>query len=301
MSTPVVRADGLTKWYGRSRGVIELSFEVLPGEVFGFLGPNGAGKTTTIRLLLDLIRPTSGRIELFGLDVARHSREVRARTGYLPGDLRLYGQLTARQHLRYLAGLRRVPGLGDGEQIAERLELELDRPVRSLSKGNRQKVGILLTLFHRPELLVLDEPTSGLDPLVQQTVYALLRERLADGATVFFSSHVLAEVQQLAGRVAAIRAGRVELVDSVEALRARALTRVEVAFRAAPPPGAFAGLAGVRELGRHDHSVALELHGSADRLVKALAQYEVLALDVHEADLEDVFLELYGESGDGAA
>ena len=300
MASPVVRTDRLTKWYGRSRGVIDLSFEVLPGEVFGFLGPNGAGKTTTIRLLLDLIRPTSGSVELFGLDVRRSSLAVRARVGYLPGELRLYERLSAREHLRYLAGLRGLRDVGDGERLGERLELELDRPVRSLSKGNRQKVGILLALFHRPELLVLDEPTAGLDPLMQQTFHGLLRDHVGNGGTVLLSSHVLAEVQEVAGRVAAIRDGRLELVESVQDLRARAFTRVEASFADPPPPDAFAGVPGVRELERRDGSVMLALTGSADPLVKALARYEVVGLDSHEADLEDVFLDLYRRSPDAA-
>jgi beta-exotoxin I transport system ATP-binding protein len=295
MSDAVIRADRLTKHYGRTPGVLDLSFEVRAGEVLGFLGPNGAGKTTTIRLLLDLIRPTAGRVEVFGLDTRRHSREIRRRTGYLPGDLRLYERLTARDHLRYFAGLRGLTDLADGEAIAGRLELELDRPVRALSKGNRQKVGVLLAFFHRPELLVLDEPTSGLDPLVQQVVYALLRERVADGGTVFLSSHVLAEVQEVAERVAAVRAGRLQLLDTVEALRTRTFTRVEVGFRAPPPPHAFDGLPGVRELERRGDAVVLSLIGPADPLVKALARYEVATLDSREPDLEDVFLDLFRE------
>jgi beta-exotoxin I transport system ATP-binding protein len=293
MADAVIRADRLTKRYGRERGVDDLSFEVHAGEVLGFLGPNGAGKTTTIRLLLDLIRPTAGSIEVFGLDTRRRSREIRRVIGYLPGDLHLYERLSAGEHLRYFAGLRGLSDTGDGETIAQRLELELDRPVRGLSKGNRQKVGVLLALFHRPELLVLDEPTAGLDPLVQQVVYALLRERVADGATVFFSSHVLAEVQEVADRVAAVRDGRLVLVDSVEALRMRAYRRVEVAFRVPPPPQAFDGLSGVRELERHGDTVVLALTGPADPLVKVLATHEVLTLDSHEPNLEDVFLDLF--------
>jgi beta-exotoxin I transport system ATP-binding protein len=300
MAAAVIRADRLTKRYGSARGVEDLGFEVHAGEVLGFLGPNGAGKTTTIRLLLDLIRPTAGSIEVFGLDARRRSREIRGRVGYLPGDLRLYERLTAGEHLRYFAGLRGLPGTGRGEEIARRLALELDRPVRALSKGNRQKVGVLLALFHEPDLLVLDEPTAGLDPLVQQVVYALLRERVAEGATVFFSSHVLAEVQEVADRVAAVREGRLALVDSVEALRMRAFTRVEAAFRVPPRPHAFDALPGVRELERRGDTVVLALTGPADPLVKELARYEVLTLDSHEPSLEDVFLDLFRQELHGA-
>jgi ABC-2 type transport system ATP-binding protein len=291
VTPPVVLADRLSKSYGADRGVEELTFEVGDGEVFGYLGPNGAGKTTTIRLLLDLIRPSAGRVELFGRDVRRAS--TRTAVGYLPGDLRLYERLTAREHLRYFASLRGLSHTGDGEVLAERLDLELDRPVRSLSKGNRQKVGLVQALMHRPALAVLDEPTSGLDPLVQQVVYELVRETIADGRTVFVSSHVLSEVQHIADRVALIREGRLQLVDSVETLRRRALTRVEVTFAEPPPEGAFDDVPGVREVERHGAVVRLTLEGSADPLVKALARFDVHALDSHEADLEDVFLELY--------
>ena len=297
--TAVVRAEGLSKDYGGDRGVVDLTFEVVAGEVLGYLGPNGAGKTTTIRLLLDLIRPSSGRIELFGLDVRSDGCAARRRVGYLPGDLRLYERLTAREHLRYFASLRGTRDLGDGKRVASRLGLELDRPVRALSKGNRQKVGLALALMHRPDLVVLDEPTAGLDPLVQQVVYELVREATADGRTVFVSSHVLSEVQEIADRVALIRDGRLELVDTVDALRRRALTRVEVAFSELPPPGAFDGVPGVHETGRDGATVRLTLAGPADPLVKALARFEVRTLDSHEADLEDVFLELYRSPGNG--
>ena len=300
MATPVVQAEGLTKRYGRTVGVTDLTFAVEVGEVFGYLGLNGAGKTTTIRLLLDLIRPTAGRVEVFGLDPRRDGRAVRARIGYLPGDLRLYENLTAREHLRYFASLRGLDDLGDGERVASRLELELDRPVKGLSKGNRQKVGLVLTFMHRPPLLVFDEPTAGLDPLVQQVVHSLIREATADGRTVFVSSHVLSEVQQLADRVALIRDGELVLVETVEGLRSRALSRVEVRFAQPPPSDAFAAIPGVRELERRNATVRLSLQGSADPLVKALARFEVAALDVHEADLEDVFLELYRRPGDAA-
>src|SRR5664280_3264731 len=231
----VIEAKGLIKYYGASRGVSGLDFAVEAGEVFGFLGPNGAGKTTTIRLMLDLIRPTAGRIEIFGQDLRRSSVAIRARIGYLPGDLRLYERLTPREHLRYFAALRGLDGLGEGEKLAERFELELDRPIKALSKGNRQKVGLVQAFLHRPDLLLLDEPTAGLDPLVQQTFNEILREVTAEGKTVFLSSHVLSEVQRLADRVAIIREGSLELVEAVDTLRARAFVRVEATF-AKPPP-----------------------------------------------------------------
>jgi beta-exotoxin I transport system ATP-binding protein len=289
----VARAEHLTKYYGRDRGVVDLDFEVHGGEVFGFLGPNGAGKTTTIRLMLDLIRPTRGRIELFGLephlDVA-----LRRRIGYLPGDLRLYERLTARELLTYFANLRSMRGLGTTTVLADRLQLQLDRPIRALSKGNRQKVGLVQAFMHEPELLILDEPTAGLDPLVQHTFYDLIDEAKAGGATVFLSSHVLPEVQHVADRVALVRDGRLVLVAAVDDLRARALTRVAVTFATLPSSSAFAGVAGAREIERNGRTILFSLEGEADALVKALARHRVVALDSHEADLEDIFLALYG-------
>jgi ABC-2 type transport system ATP-binding protein len=298
-SGPVVEARSLSKRYGAHRGIVELDFTVAPGEVFGLLGPNGAGKTTTIRLLLDLIRPTSGSVRVFGTQ-PRSSPALRRRIGYLPGDLRLYERLSARAQLAYFAGLRGVDGLGRAEELAERLDVELDRPLKTLSKGNRQKVGIVQAFMHDPELLILDEPTSGLDPLVQQLVYALLDETRAAGRTVLISSHVLPEVQRVADRVALLRDGRLVLEDSVEALRAHALVRVTATFADSVDREAFAGVPGVRVLDCHEGTVVFGLAGEADALVKALAAHRVVSLESREADLEDVFLALYQEPGDGA-
>ncbi len=298
MMAPIIRAEGLTKFYGAQLGVSDLEFEVGEAEVFGFLGPNGAGKTTAIRLMLDLIRPTRGRIELFGLDPRKDVR-LRRRVGYLPGDLRLYARLTARELLTYFARLRGLQDLGSSATLAERLGLELDRPIRALSKGNRQKVGLVQAFMHQPKLLVLDEPTSGLDPLIQQMFYELVAEAKAGGATVFLSSHVLSEVQHVADRVGLIREGALALVATIDELRAHAATSVEVTFADPPPADAFAGIPGVHERERRSRRVRLSLRGEADSLVKALARYHVLAIDSHEADLEDIFLALYrGTEGD---
>lgn len=274
-----------------------LTFRIDPGEVFGFLGPNGAGKSTTIRMILDLIRPTAGRLAVLGHDPRREGARVRARIGYLPGDLRLYPRLTGRELVTYFARMRGMAGTGDAEELAARLDLDLDRPARALSRGNRQKIGLVQAFMHRPDLLVLDEPTSGLDPLVQQTFAAVARETADRGGTVFLSSHVLSEVQHVADRVGVVREGRLELVETVESLRERAPQRVEVTFAAPPPADALAGVAGVREVERHGPVVLMALEGPADALVKRLARFEVLGIDSHEADLEDVFLGLYRSAG----
>ena len=236
MGAEIVRAEGLTKSYGEDRGIVDVDFSVDAGEVFGFLGPNGAGKTTTIRLLLDLIRPTSGRLSVFGLDSRRESVAIRRRLGYLPGDLRLYERMTGTRAPSLLRPPPRdSPRSLAATQLAERLDLDLDRPIKELSRGNRQKVGLVQAFLHEPDLLVLDEPTSGLDPLVQETFQELVREVTERGGTIFLSSHVLSEVQHVADRVALIRDGRLLLVDTVENLRARSFTHVEVTFSEPPP------------------------------------------------------------------
>jgi ABC-2 type transport system ATP-binding protein len=295
-----IRAERLTKFYGPSRGVLELDFEVRGGEVFGFLGPNGAGKTTTIRLLLDLIRPSSGRSEVLGLDTRRDAVAIRRRIGYLPGDLRLYERLTGRELLEYFGHLRGLDGLGDASALTDRLDVEIDRPIQDLSRGNRQKIGLLQAFMHRPDLLILDEPTSGLDPLIQQVFYDLVREATSEGRTVFLSSHNLAEVQHVADRVGLVKEGRLVLVETVETLRGRAVTRVEATFDTVPPADAFAEVPGARELERRGNRIVLSLQGTADPLVKSLSRFNVLALDSHEADLEDIFLSLYRGDGSGA-
>jgi beta-exotoxin I transport system ATP-binding protein len=295
----VIRAEQLTKSYGQNRGILDVDFAVEEGEVFGFLGPNGAGKTTTIRLLLDLIRPTSGRLTVFGLDSRRSSVAIRKRLGYLPGDLRLYERMTGAELLRYFGHLRGLDGAERAEQLAARLDLDLGRRIKELSRGNRQKVGIVQAFMHEPDLLVLDEPTSGLDPLVQETFYELVAEATKRGGTVFLSSHVLSEVQHMADRVGLIREGRLDLVDSVENLRARAFTHVEATFAEPPPPDAFAQVAGVQRVEQDASVVRFALEGEIDPLLKALARFHVKALDVREADLEDVFLARYrGEEPD---
>ena len=263
--------EGVTKRFGSKVAVRDLDLAVRRGEVFGYIGPNGAGKTTTIRLLLDLMRPTSGRVFLLGRAVAEGGAGLRRRVGYLPGELALYEHLTGRQLVDFLAGLRGGADPAWVRELAERLDLDLGRRIGVLSRGNKQKVGLVQALAHRPELAILDEPTSGLDPLVQQEVYGIVDELRAGGTTVFFSSHVLSEVDRVADRVGMIRAGRLIDVDDVGALRARALRRVEVRFADPVEPGAFANLPGVREVRAAGERASFAVEGSVDPLIKALA------------------------------
>jgi len=291
----VVRAESLTKKYGRTLALDRLTLEVRAGGVLGFLGPNGAGKTTTLRLLMGYLRPTAGSVYVHGLDAWRDRVAVHARTGYLPGDVRLWPQLTARAAAGHLARLR---GLGHDRgfiDIAKRLDVDLDRPVRELSRGNRQKVGILLALLGDPDLLLLDEPTSGLDPLIQQEFHHMLRERVEAGAAVVLSSHVLSEVEHVADRVAIIRSGRLLMAESLATLRETARHTVEVRFACPPPPDAFAGVPGIRDVRLDGPVLRCTMQGAVDPLVKTLGRYTVVDLNSREADLEETFLALYGE------
>ena len=295
-SPAVIQLNRVSKRYRSGGGIEDVSLEVRPGEVFGFLGPNGAGKTTTIRLLLDLIRPDSGRIALFGLDRRRDGIAVRRRLGYLPGDLTLYERLTARELLTHFAHLREGPPWAAIEDLCGRFHLELDRPIRALSKGNRQKVGLVQAIMGSPELLVLDEPTTGLDPLVQHLVHEMLRQAADEGRSVFLSSHSLSEVEQVADRVGMIRGGRLTAVERVSDLRSRSVHLVEVRTAEPAEPSAFEDLAGVTRCVVRGHDAHLEVAGSLDPLVRELAQHDLADLSIREPDLEATFLDFYKDA-----
>jgi ABC-2 type transport system ATP-binding protein len=285
----------VTKRYGRSsNGVFDLDLTIAGGQVFGFLGPNGAGKTTTIRLMLDLIRPNSGRITMAGLDSRRDSVELHRRVGYVPGDLALYERLTARELLSHFAALRSGPQWAEIVSLVERFDLVANVPIGSLSKGNKQKVGLVQAFMGQPDILLLDEPTSGLDPIAQKEVHDLLRERVHDGATVFLSSHVLSEVAAVADTVGIIRSGRLITVDDIAGLRSRAVHRLEAHFAELLPADAFADTPGVTRV-EIDRDVArMELVGDMDAVVKAIALRPLVELVVREPSLEEVFLSFYG-------
>jgi ABC-2 type transport system ATP-binding protein len=296
----IVRLEHVCKDYGRQRALDDVTLDVEPGEVFGYLGPNGAGKTTTLRLLLGFLRPTSGRVEALGLDSWRQPQLVHARVGYVAGDVALYDRLTGRELLAYLGALRGGVDAAYVAELAERLQVELARPIRQLSKGNRQKLAIVQALMGRPELLVLDEPTSGLDPLVQQKVHELLRDHAVAGGSVLLSSHVLSEVQVVADRVGIIRAGRLVAVERLDELRRKSLHRVEVRFDEAVREEEFR-LDGVRDI--HVTGTTLvcsSTQGSLDALLRAVTHHRVVDLTCEEASLEETFLAYYG-NGDGDA
>jgi ABC-2 type transport system ATP-binding protein len=300
--SPAILTKGLTKSYGPVPALRGVDLEVRRGEVFGFLGPNGAGKTTTIRCLLDLIRPSGGTVRVLGLDPQAEPLAVRAQVGYLPGELHLDDNFTADAALRFfnrMRGDRADPAFI--RRLTERLDLDTTTPIKNLSKGNKQKVGLVQALMHRPELLLLDEPTSGLDPLVQQEVLRLVAEAKAAGVTIFFSSHVLSEVQEVAQRVAIIRKGVVVEVAETDALLHRSLRRVRVRFRQPADVSVLAGVPGVKSLEADGPSGAL-LHvgGDMDALIKALAALPVADLETERPSLEEVFLAFYQDDKKGA-
>ena len=297
----VIEVRSLTKRYGASRGVEDVTFEVRQGQAFAFLGPNGAGKTTTIRTLLDFIRPTSGEVRIFGMDPRTEGVRVHARVGYLPGELALYERMTGTGFLRAFAELRGLDRRESDARLADlarRLGVDLSRRLHDLSHGNKQKVGLIQAFMHRPELLVLDEPTQGLDPLVQQTFYELVEEERSRGATVFLSSHVMPEVERVCDRVGIIRDGRLAAVADIGELKARALRRIEFHFERPVPVSASRDLAGVREVSAHGDSVLLAVEGPLDAVVKEAAHHPVLSVQSHEASLEEVFLAFF-RVGDG--
>jgi ABC-2 type transport system ATP-binding protein len=294
--TSAVETFGLTKRYGSVTAVRDLSLRIEPGQVFGFLGPNGAGKSTTIRMLMALQRPTEGRVSVLGLDARADTVAVHRRIGYLPGDLELFPRLTGRQHISWFARSRGLDDYSLAEHLADRFHVVADRPVRELSKGNRQKIGLVLAFMHRPELLVLDEPTSGLDPLMQREFENLLQETAAEGRTVFLSSHELGEVQRSAHRIGIIREGRLVAEDTVEGLRRAAPQKMEIRFRRPVDQAELSGLRGVTVTAADGPRVTLDVTGEIGPVLRVIASHDPVDLTARPADLDELFLGFYRQS-----
>ena len=294
-SDVVIRTRGLTKHYGDVAAVVDADMDVRRGEVFGYLGPNGAGKTTTIRMLLDHIRPTSGTASVFGMDCRAESVSIKRRLGYLPGEFSLYDSMTGDEVLTYMANLRGGVDWDYTRDISERLDANLDRKFSQLSRGNKQKVGLIQAFMHKPELVVLDEPTGGLDPLVQQAFYEMIDEVKADGRTVFFSSHNLPEVERVCDRVAFIRGGRLIAVEDIGDIVQKAFHRFEARIEDDFTAEEFETLPGVSAVSVSGDTLTFDVIGSPDAVVKTLARHSVTKLFTHESALEDVFLAYYSE------
>ena len=303
----IIQTKNLTKYYGKSRGIENLTFEVNKGEIFGLLGPNGAGKTTTIRVLLDFIRRTSGEAQVFGLDVKQHSTEIRRRTAYLPGELGFYEDKTVRKNLQFLLKMYNKPVPNRKiEELAERIDLTLDRKVKELSKGNKQKIGIVLTFAPETELLIVDEPTAGLDPFITAEYYKILYEQQKDfGTTVLLSSHLLGEVEKVAHRVGIIREGTIVESDSVQSLKKIALKEITIEFPTALELQKFnskipTGI--VDNLRTSETSVSLTVsRENLTEIINVLGQVgKVSDLEIQSPDLEEIFMKYYETSSSSA-
>ena len=294
---PAIVLDGLTKSFGEQRGVCDVSLEVTPGQVFGFLGPNGAGKSTTIRLMLGLYRPTSGTALVLGHDARHAPVELLRRIGYLPGELNLPGRMTGREIVNLFAAARKITDSRLRHELVDRFRLDLDRPVRMLSKGNRQKIGLLLAFQHRPELLVLDEPTSGLDPLLQDEFACLVRDTVAEGRTVFLSSHDLDEVQRLVHQLAIIRDGKVVVTDTVAGLRESSARVLELRFPGHVDPAEFAVQPGVRVRSSDGDRLVLSLAGAVAPVLALAARRGAVDIVARPADLDELFRSYYDDRG----
>jgi ABC-2 type transport system ATP-binding protein len=293
----VIATRQLTKHYHGRPALLGVDLEVPAGTVFGYLGPNGAGKTTTIRILAGLLRPTSGRAEICGYDTVARREQAQRHLGYLPGDFTGYPDLTGEQYLRYLANLRGGLDPAPAEQLAKRLDLDLSVRIGSLSHGNRQKVGIVQALMHRPDVLILDEPTAGLDPIVQREFLDLLREARNEGRTVLLSSHILYEVEAVADEVAILRHGRLVVVESVETLKAQALRRIDLTFAGQPPLPSLRAIPSVREAHATGDTAHLVVEGGTAELFRVASPYGITQVVTHEPDLEEIFMAYYGTEG----
>jgi ABC-2 type transport system ATP-binding protein len=293
MRRMVITTDNLGKSFGRVLAVSNLSLAIAEGEIFGFLGPNGAGKTTTMRLLLGFLRPSTGTATVLGWDAWRQAARAHEQVGYLPGDARLYDFMTGTEFLTLMARLRGRGEIGPGRRLAERLGLDLSRRIKTYSRGTRQKLGLVQALMHAPRLLILDEPTASLDPLIQEDVYEILREQRAAGATVFFSSHVLSEVEKVCDRVGIIRRGQLVALETVEGLRARATRRVRVTL--AEPPAGPLELPGTAQVSEEGATLTFAVRGDINPVVRRLAELHLEDVTIEPARLEEVFFDYYDE------
>ena len=294
-----IKTINLTKYYGKSRGIVELNLSVKEGECFGFIGPNGAGKSTTIRTLLGLISPTSGSAQIFGKDIIKEKEEILQNIGYLPSEAVFYSGMKVKDVLKLSADMRKMNCTEEAKKLCDRLQLDTSRKVNELSFGNRKKVAIVCALQSNPELLILDEPTGGLDPLMQREFFEIVRERNRSGATVFLSSHILSEIQRNCTRAAIIREGKIIACDNVDALAKTNARRVTLHGSAA-----LDGLVGIRDrcdMNRCDmnRSVSFLYSGDMNILLKRLSAGHITDLTISEPDLEEIFLHYYEKDGDG--
>jgi ABC-2 type transport system ATP-binding protein len=290
---PIIQTRSLSKYYGSSLGIEDISVQVKPGEIFGFLGPNGAGKTTLIRVLLDLLRPSSGQALLFGLDSHQGSMQTHAQLGNLPGEFSYWEKMTGKQVLDLFANIRQVKDLSEAHRLAQRFQADLNRPLGQLSRGNRQKIGLVLAMFHRPKLLIMDEPTAGLDPLMQAEFMKVIQEYNQQGTTVFLSSHDLAEVERVCHRIGVIKQGKLIAVEEVEGMRERADHRVFLHLAHEVDTSSLQQLSGVHDWSQQSTIINFHLLGNPEPLIGLLQAYPILDIEITKPTLEEMFLQYY--------
>ena len=289
----VIETKGLTKYYGKSRGIIDLNLFVTEGEFFGFIGPNGAGKSTTIRTLLGLINKSSGSAEIFGRNIETNKKEILAEVGYLPSEAVFYSGMRVKDAIKLSADLRKKDCKKEAKELCERLGLDTEKKVEELSFGNRKKVAIVCALQHKPRLCVLDEPTGGLDPLMQREFFTILKERNAEGATIFLSSHILSEIQRNCTRAAIVREGKLIACDSVEALSKTSAKRIHIEGNAD-----ITALKNVRDIQKNDNGTSFLYSGDINEFLQYISKYRIDDLSISEPDLEEIFMHYYLDGGD---
>jgi ABC-2 type transport system ATP-binding protein len=293
---PAISLQDLTKYYGRARGVAGVTFDVFPGEVIGFLGPNGSGKTTTMRSLVGLLNITSGRAQILGEEVSVKTFRLRSRIGYLPGSPALYRNLTSLQHLEFLAKMRSLDCTTQIHTMAERFDLDLGRRIHELSKGNQQKVAVIASFMHQPDVLILDEPTSGLDPIVQREFSAIVDEAQTRGAAILLSSHVLSEVEHLANRVVIVNAGKQLLVEEISRLKEKTVRTIDLYFSSPVREELFSGLSGIKDLRIYGNRVSCTVVGAENALLGCAVENGLESVQTHESSLDDIFFSLVAGS-----
>lgn len=293
MSMNAIETNKLTKYYGKSRGIIDLDLSVEQGEFFGFIGPNGAGKSTTIRTLLGLIRPTTGSAKILGKDILTEKEAILAQVGYLPSEAMFYSGMRVKDVIKLSADLRKKDCRKEAEKLCRRLDLDTSKKVEELSFGNRKKVSIVCALQHKPAVCILDEPTSGLDPLMQREFFSILKERHEQGTTIFLSSHILSEIQRNCTRAAIIREGRIIACDSVEVLGRTNAKRIHIQGDLD-----LSSLSGIKDLKRSEHGMSFLFGGDINDLIRVLSGQDIHDLSIAEPDLEEIFMHYYVDGGE---
>tara|TARA_Y100000814_G_scaffold245092_1_gene190171 strand:+ start:200 stop:1087 length:888 start_codon:yes stop_codon:yes gene_type:complete len=291
--TSAIKIENLTKYYGKFKALSSLNLEVDTNSIYAFIGPNGAGKTTTIRTLLGMLNPNEGKVSVLGQQPTQKNVGRFNNIGYLPGELSMYDKLTGNELLKYFGNLKKITDWNYVNELVERLNCEPTKKIKTLSKGNKQKFGLVLAFMHKPQLLILDEPTSGLDPFLQKTTIELVQESKNNGATVFLSSHIFSEIDKIAETVGFIKEGELIVEEELEVLKSNAIKTIEIEFKSTPPTTLFDNIENVQKIGSENNAIKLNVTGSLNSVIKEISKFEVLNIISEEPSLEDLFMNYY--------